>query len=84
MSLHIHPLSRRLDTVSVHKTEIPIQCPKCSGTTFAYDRDETQSPDFAAVCQGCGHRLTRPEIEVQKQAIKESAVQAIREALKRR
>jgi hypothetical protein len=45
---------------------------------------ECKLADFAAVCQGCGHRLTRPEIEVQKQAIKDSAVRAIRKALKRR
>jgi uncharacterized Zn finger protein (UPF0148 family) len=65
-------------------TEIAIHCPKCQGTVFAYDGDEIQSPDFAAVCQGCGHRLKRPDIEIQKQAIKENAIRAIRDAIKGR
>jgi len=61
-----------------------MDCPQCGGATFAYDSDEVQSPDFAAVCQACGHRPTRADIEVQKQAVKDSTVRAIREAFKRR
>jgi hypothetical protein len=50
----------------IANTKIPIDCPKCGGTTLAYDSDEVQSPEFAAVGQACGHRPTRADIDVQK------------------